>query len=381
MRILLMAVTIQTSPELTPNRRTDAEPSRHVTSLDGLRALALLAVMAVHSGVPGTPLGWVGVDLFFVLSGFLITSLLADEFARHGRISLTKFWGRRFLRLMPAYWVYVGALTAAITLYQWGWVQKHGGWTAGDYIASLWLYFINYAPQGGIWEHQWLSLHLWSLAVEEQFYFLWPIICVLAFRLGRPQSVAWVLVVMILMRRIWMGDGDGSLDPRGLGIMLGCAVALSLHDGRLPALRRWLGLAPFRISILFAIVAIVATATYFRMHGYSEATAHRSVVPIIVVPFALLIAMLWYGPTDWISRALSWKPLAYVGKISYGMYLYHMFCHYLTWDVITSGIENWPRWPKFGLRLLVYFVTTLGVATLSYQLLEKRFLRLKSYLR
>ena len=81
------------------------------------------------------------------------------------------------------------------------------------------------------------------------------------------------------------------------------------------------------------------------------------------------------------SAGLSWGPLVYIGTISYGMYLYHMFCQFLTWEVLTPGMASWPRWPKFGLRLVVFFALTVGVSTLSYRILEKPFLRLKAFLR
>ena len=118
-------------------------PRAHVSSLDGLRGLAVASVMAVHAGVPGFDLGFLGVDLFFVLSGFLITSLLDREHRRAGRVDLGKFWGRRFLRLMPAYYLYVGGLTLAFAAFGWGWREPHGGWTPGGYIASLWFYYVN----------------------------------------------------------------------------------------------------------------------------------------------------------------------------------------------------------------------------------------------
>jgi peptidoglycan/LPS O-acetylase OafA/YrhL len=376
----IMATTGFEAVELATSHAPAAKSSRHVASLDGLRALAILAVMAVHAGVPGASVGWLGVDLFFVLSGFLITSLLAGEFARSGRISLARFWGRRFLRLMPAYWVYAAALTAAITLFHWGRVQPHGGWTVGSYIASLWLYFVNYVPQGGIWEHQWLSLHLWSLAVEEQFYFVWPIICLLALRLGRPSWVAWGLVALVMIRRMSIAGDDPHLDTRGLGITVGCALALSLRESGATSWRRGLGMAPSRILIVVATATVIVVATYCQTHGFGEPVVHRAILPVIVPLFALLVAMLWYGPNDRISRALSWKPLVFIGTISYGMYLYHMFSHFLTWHVLTSGLEDWPRWPKFGLRLLIYFATTLGISAFSYQFLEQPFLRLKARL-
>jgi peptidoglycan/LPS O-acetylase OafA/YrhL len=360
---------------------TAAGHQKFVPALDGLRALAILAVMAVHAGVPGASLGWLAVDLFFVLSGFLITTLLADEYARENTIGLGKFWGRRFLRLMPVYWLYVCALTIAMVVFHWGWLHNHKGWTVGGYVTSLWLYFANYAPLGGIWEHQSLAVHLWSLAVEEQFYFAWPVLCLIALRLGCATWVAWGLVAAIVCRRMSGMESFALLDTRGLGLVLGCAAALSLRDGRSPGLRRCLGMAPFRIFTLTSIALVVGVATYYRQRGMSEATIHLWVAPICVALFAALIAMLWYGPVDPIAQALAWRPLAYLGRISYGMYIYHMVSQYLTWNVLLRSIEYWPRWPKFGIRLLVYFAATVGLATLSYYFFEKQFLRLKALLR
>jgi len=123
-------------------------------------------------------LGGLGVDLFFVLSGFLITTLLVQEAKKTERVSLPRFWARRALRrLMPAYWLYAGFITFSIYVMHWGWMKpEYGGWTPAGFVASIWLYFINYLPMGGLWEHQELVVHFWTLAIEEQFYFLWPIL-------------------------------------------------------------------------------------------------------------------------------------------------------------------------------------------------------------
>lgn len=357
-------------------------PRRHVESLDGLRAVAILAVMAVHSGVPGASMGWLGVDLFFVLSGFLITSLLAEEFQRKQRISLTRFWGRRFLRLMPAYWLYAGGLTVSIAILHWGWLHSHGGWRPGNYIASIWLYFNNYLPQGGIWEYQTLSIHLWSLAVEEQFYLVWPIFFSLV--MSRNQTIAfaliWTMGAAVAFR--WMAVAWGlRLDQRGIGIVLGCALAVTLHQGRWTWLRRWLNSTTFRTSILVAIAMLVVAGTIAAKKGVEEKDVRHLTLPLFAPLFALLVAMLWYGPKDRISRFLSWSPLVYIGTISYGMYLYHMLCHFLTWDILTPGLEHWPRVPKFALRASLFLALTLAISTLSYRLIERPFLRIKDHLR
>ena len=152
-----------------------------ITSLDGLRALAVMAVMLVHIGFPGFVLGGLGVDLFFALSGFLITHLFIREHRLSGRVNLLQFWVRRCLRLMPVYWVYLSAITVSIML-GYGELHEHAGWTPNEYIASMWLYFVNYVPSGGIWSEQHLTIHLWSLAIEEQFYLVWPLVIMMLFR-------------------------------------------------------------------------------------------------------------------------------------------------------------------------------------------------------
>jgi len=147
------------------------EPHRHVVSLDGLRAIAIISVWAIHAGVPGSSLGWLGVDLFFALSGFLITTLMFKEKEQSKSIDIPKFFGRRFLRLMPAYYLYIRFLCLLIILGHYP-MTSCGGWSPKEYLASLWFQFNNFLPRGGFWQFDILSIHLWSLALEEQFYFV-----------------------------------------------------------------------------------------------------------------------------------------------------------------------------------------------------------------
>ncbi|MDB5349026.1 MAG: oatA 3 [Planctomycetota bacterium] len=369
------------APEVAVPRGA-ARVTRHVESLDGLRAFAIVSVMAVHAGVPGLSLGWLGVDLFFVLSGFLITALLIQEFGRSGRIDLGRFWGRRFLRLMPPYVLYAGFVTWAMLGARWGWVSEHRGWSPASYVASIWLYFVNYAPQGGVWQHQNLCLHLWSLAVEEQFYFTWPILCAILLR-RRAGLAAWVLVLAVLIRRGFADEYTihNRLDTRGFGIMLGSAVALTLD--RLPAIASRFADATLRMTVLIGVATcLIVPAILFGSGKISEYQVHRYASPVIASAFAAFIAMLWYGPRDSIAGFLSRKPLVYLGKISYGMYLYHMLAHYLVWEVfLGDNIEAWSRWPKFGLRLVMFGSLTTAMAAFSYATIERRFLALKALLR
>ena len=216
----------ETAPSLKDERSAASSASagsRHVRSLDGLRCLALVGVLAVHCGFPGSDLGWLGVDLFFVLSGFLITALLIEEFRKTGSIHLGKFWGRRLLRLMPAYWLYVGGICAAMFGFRWGSLHDYGWWTPRTFAASLFFYFTNFKPKGVVWgQHETLTLHLWSLSVEEQFYFTWPILCLALLR-RRVIWVAWLIVAAILINMTILAnrlDDFYRLDVRGSGSCL-----------------------------------------------------------------------------------------------------------------------------------------------------------------
>jgi peptidoglycan/LPS O-acetylase OafA/YrhL len=345
--------------------------------------------MGVHSGVPGSRLGWLGVDLFFILSGFLITTLLLREYKKNGRISLPKFWARRFLRLMPAYWLYIGTMTVLMfsmpeTL------QTHGGWTPGLFMASMWGYFVNYAPAGGIWEghgmlSQHLTVHLWSLAVEEQFYFLWPVLVALLVGSRRFILVALALLAVTVINWFFFIPITADAEPkllynRGMGILLGCTTALLFRDGTPAVLRSMIASSGFRIGLAVFTAVLYCAATYWVLR-YDDFPADMVFVPLFIPLFAALVAMLWHGPPDALARFLAWRPLAYIGQISYGVYLYHLVAQVLVWELLLKDIEHWNRFPKFGLRLIAYFILTILISSASYYLLEKPFLALKERMR
>jgi peptidoglycan/LPS O-acetylase OafA/YrhL len=375
------AAYVETDRLVPPGRATtSAVAVARNDSLDGLRAVAVLMVMGVHVGFPALEFGWLGVDIFFVLSGFLITTLLAEEFAKRGRISLPRFWGRRFLRLMPIYWLYAGGLTVAMLLGPADQLHTHGGWTPTRYIVSLWAYFVNLAPKGGIWAHQSLCVHLWSLAVEEQYYFVWPLLCALCLRFRRAWLLGLALVVLVLVCR-HASQNKVTLHTRGIGIVIGSTVALYLRN-RPPSPLRWFASVPMRWTVMGLAVAVLAVIVALGLaHRLDEDQVHGYLLPWLCGLFALIIAMLWYGPMDGLARRLSIGPLAYLGRISYGLYLFHMLAQYLTWGVLLRDIETWNRIPKYGLRCVTYFGITLALASASYQVIERPFLRLKGRLR
>lgn len=369
-------------PVMVPEKSVSA--ARHVASLDGLRALAVFAVMYYHARLPLYHFAWIGVDLFFVLSGFLITTLLAKEYAAKGNISLLKFWGRRFLRLMPAYWLFVGVCTLLILLNV-GSFMPDEGWSKARYIASLWGYFTNYAPLD-LWQYQDISGPLWSLAVEEQFYFVWPFLCSLALMTKKAWVIGWLLLLATLICRHFAGDDfvlHTMLYTRGVCIIAGCAVALSLRNG-LPA---WVAQAVRSQGIRWGMVlacAAFCTAGTLLMKKWGIAgmeTAHQIFVPLAAVIFPCVVVVLWYGPRDAIARALAIRPLIHIGRISYGIYLYHALFKWLVWDQFPYLTEHF-RWPvKITLRLLAYFGGTVAFASISYAWIERPFLKLKDRLR
>jgi peptidoglycan/LPS O-acetylase OafA/YrhL len=351
-----------------------------VDSLDGMRTLAVLAVMMVHSGFPGAELGWLGVDVFFVLSGFLITTLLCVEHRRNGTISLPKFWGRRFLRLMPAYFIYVATLTVWMVLRPKE-LSSASGWSPGGYIASLWGYCVNYFPKVGIWSHQYLTVHLWSLAVEEQFYFVWPFVAYFALRIRRPWVVGWIVVAAVLVRRAFATSSEMGelLSTRGIGIVLGCATAMTLATGTRP---RWLRSARLRSFTVILTLSTIAVLAILHRHGaLSEGEIKAEYVPLLATLFVAIVAMLWYGPEDRLTSFLSSRTMVFLGQISYGLYLYHVAAQLVVWNILTPGLASLNKYVKYGIRFSLYVGLTILIASASHRFVERRFLALKRRVR
>ncbi|WP_165071174.1 acyltransferase family protein [Paludisphaera rhizosphaerae] len=374
-----LSSTLEKRAAVASLRSAPVKKTRYVAALDGLRALAVGSVMFAHAGYPLIrELGWLGVDLFFVLSGFLITSLLIEERRATGGIDLARFWGRRLLRLMPTYWLYILGLSLLMA-FGGGWTREVGGWTPGAYLRSLWFYYSNYAPLG-VWEYQPLGVHLWSLAVEEQFYVLWPIFMTFIPGGAAATTAAWLIFGAMVSRNLFLSPfPEYSLDTRGVSIVLGCAVALSLaHWPRLGARLRRRGVVEGAALGCFALGVIVSGAKANHLFGMGG--VFRLFLPIFSVGFAVLAASIWEGATGPVVRFLSWPPLVYLGRISYGIYLYHLLALHLMAHIPREFHASHPYLSDF-VGFLVFTTTTLALAVLSYRLIETRFLRLKAHLK
>jgi peptidoglycan/LPS O-acetylase OafA/YrhL len=356
-----------------------AERRRGIPALDGIRAIAVALVLADHGGVPGLSGGFLGVDVFFVLSGFLITSLLLDEFHRSGRIRLTDFWIRRARRLLPALLVMVLAVVAAR---QWFSPEATASlrddavasffWVANwAFVAQRTDYFSQGAPPSPL-------QHTWSLGVEEQYYLLWPVllIAVAALFWARLRLAVFVLAVVGVIASATVAiayTSDASLnrvyfgtDTRAQALLVGAAAAALLvrdwsvlNDGGSMIRTRW-GHIVARILPFVGLVVLAAAAHY----ATGSAGDFRSGLLIVVALAAVLVvapvAMEQEGP---VARLLACRPLVALGAISYGVYLWH-------WPIflaLNGERTGWSGWSLFALRCAV----TVAVAAASWWLLEQ----------
>lgn len=371
-----MAAADVPATALPAARAAGAKPGAnavHRTALDGIRAFAIGAVMLVHAGAPGARSGWVGVDLFFVLSGFLITTLLAMEMRATGGVAWVPFMARRALRLMPAYFLYAAFVTWCI----WGWGgsmrSTSGPWTAAGLTAALWTYTINFAPQGGIWNGQDLTVHLWSLAVEQQYYLFWPLVIIALARWPRAlRFVAVGLAAAFIALFIAQAPGLAMLWTRGFSLVLASALALwAAHDASFlewRALQRGVDAA--------GVVLLAALTVLPYCPGWTDNATRTLLIPMLVPVFAMWVGRLWYVRGGGAMRALLQdRRLVYVGKVSYGIYLYHEAVRVGVWYWLKPHMDGWPQSIGFVTRFVIYAAISFVLAALSYELVEKQFLR------
>ena len=353
-----------TTKVTTGGRSASARPS-YVPALDGLRGAAVLAVLTLHTWTTVLPGGYIGVDVFFVLSGYLITSLLLKERALTGSISLARFFGRRALRLLPP----LVPVLIACTLYALIFSSEplagptlRGVWATLGY-ASSWLY--AYGVSLG-----WLS-HAWSLSLEEQFYALWPPILVLLLLWGnrRVALAACVLGIgAVFETRMLMfvhGVPSGRLyfgfDTRADALLIGAALALAADLGMVQRVHRWAvwGLATAGLALLAWTAARLTDPTILVGPGFT----------FIDLCAAALIAAVAVRPAPALVRPLQARWLVHMGRVSYGMYLWHLPIYGY---VLATRVTLPPP-----VTLLAVLGLTWLVASLSYELIEAPCLNLR----
>jgi len=341
-------------------------------ALDGIRAFAVAAVLMYHAGQSWAIGGYLGVDAFFVLSGYLITTLLVSEWANTGGIALGAFWARRARRLLPALFLVLGG----VALYAVAFAGPNeldriraDGLASVGYVANWRFVFSgqSYFDAFGVPSP---LRHLWSLAIEEQFYLVWPLIVfgVLKWRRGSTRALLGTVLALgtasvLLMSLLYHPGSDPSrvyygTDTRAQSLLVGAGLAIVLF--RHGAIRNLYARATVNIAALAG-----AAYTVWAWANMSSSTDELYQGGFLVGAFAVsvVIASVVQPERGLLRRVLSLHPIRWVGQISYGLYLWH----WPTYLVVTKG-----RTGLDGTALLLARVgASVAVATLSYYLVEQ----------
>lgn len=373
---------------LTPDVLRDRPSKVHLPALDGVRAIAILMVIVYHAlnGLPAVTgpqsaflnvveQGWVGVDLFFVLSGFLITGILMD--VRNPVHALRRFYARRVLRIVP---VYVAFLLFSM------WIAPIVGTMHPAEVAQLqssqmwyWTYSFNLMVALHTWQATSFPLaHLWSLSVEEQFYLLWPLAVLLMSPLTLRRATVGCIVAAELFRLAFVLGGAGGqvnfvllpcrMDSLAAGAFLACAYRDPALWSRVLGARKWLSVA--------AVVLVIAIALY-RQKFSSQAPLEQLFGFPAIIALASVVVASAVGGSAWLSSAA----MRFIAKISYGMYIWHL--------VVMRLIVHMQRIPDAAspqLWWVFYIVRASGtvcgailLALISWYVIEQPFLRLKRF--
>jgi peptidoglycan/LPS O-acetylase OafA/YrhL len=357
----------------------------HLPGLDGLRAFAVIAVLLYHAELSWIPGGFLGVEIFFVISGYLITTLLLAEWRQQGRIDLKAFWLRRARRLLPALYLLLVVTLAFSLLFLPGEVARlrSDAIAAFGYVTNWYLVF-GHQSYFETAARPSLLQHLWSLAIEEQFYILWPLLLAAGMSWGVIRwrrkrlllgAIAGAAASTLLMAILYRPDVDPSrvyygTDTRAAGLLVGVALAFVWAPGRfftreaihrcLQRQTRWVD--PLLLDIL-GLGALGGLIWFCLRLNESQPFLFRGGFATVALTTAVVIMALVHPHTYLGSSLLEWWPLRWVGLRSYGIYLWH-------WPVFTVTRPQLDL-PVDGLPLLVLRLTaTVVLAALSYRYIE-----------
>ncbi len=382
-------------PVTANTERTEPENRAFFPALDGLRAVAFLMVFFHHYLL--VPWGWMGVDVFFVLSGFLITGILFDS--RHEAYRARNFYLRRTLRIFPLYYGVMLALLLSAPVLHWQWSWSWLIWPAylGNYAPFLKPY-LPLSPMERLADfhvlgtlrgfHVTLFLgHFWSLCVEEQFYLVWPWV---VFWIRDRAKLCWICVATLpaclamrlaaqYLLPVWMLDNQvlSRATPFRLdALLLGGLIALSLRGPHSATLHRFARIAlPITMGVLL-VWASLTPSGHLLQQAHPDAhwlfTWWLSALDLL----AGLVILVAIQPRSLLCRALSLRPLRWLGRISYGAYVLHDIPHVIFGHI---GMSLSPAHPEIAVAA-VALICSVGLAWLSFRFLETPFLNLKDSL-
>ncbi|NKF22956.1 acyltransferase family protein [Solimonas marina] len=364
-----MPTMLRGSAQTRDRSTATTRPQGRIDGLDGLRAISILIVLIGHGahtvGVPVfmqtfSEMGIVGVELFFTISGFIITHLLLRERARDGNIDLRKFWWRRALRIVPPFAAAaLGiAIAAAAGIIQWHWTSFIGAVTLTKDTTLL--------------PGDWFFGHIWSLSLEEQFYLLWPL--VFAFALN-TQRTMWLLLALVIGNAlitplVWhVARPFENTLPYIPHLAAGCLLAMALHAPQPPRwLQAWRAL-PMRGVLITTLAALALIVSWLRGRDQMDFTwvpLYAVLVPITAMLIVAEIAL----PEGSLRTVLATPALRWFGRISYSLYL---------WQQLFFGPADayphpwlWATWPY-------NIVAAVACGALGYYLIEKPAARLKQH--
>lgn len=329
----------------------------YVPAFDGIRAFAVLMVLMFHSGLPWMYSGYLGVDVFFVLSGFIITTLLLEEVRASGRINVVHFYIRRLFRLYPAlllmlvlvlagFWAVFGILPGELNTFK------------RDAVLAA-LYLTDFSIVWGVTPRTSIVFHTWSLAIEEHYYILWPLALIFLRKRILGHGIARMIGAAFLAAVVWRFAG-GILSPDSLiycrfdmrvsGLLLGSwLAACRLEGGKIPE-------PAVLLCTLFPILVVLMPQNLL----LSPLTFNIGVL-VTELFTCCLISAIMQGRGERINKVLSSAVPVYLGRISYGIYLYH----YPVAAFIKVKHYDWPE------SLAVTLVLSVAIASLSFFLIER----------
>jgi len=355
----------------TKRSKAHSSPLPYLPGLDGLRALAVMGVLLYHADLGWTPGGFLGVEVFFVISGYLITSLLLSEWNRRGSISFKAFWLRRARRLLPALFLVLATTLAFAVVFLPHEVAglRSDALAAAGYVTN-WYLVLSHKSYFEVIGRPSLLRHLWSLAIEEQFYLVWPLLFAAGIKLLRHRRMLLAVIAGAaasagLMAVLYHPDVDPSrayygTDTRATGLLIGVALAFVWAPGQL---RRRVSRANARLLDMIGLGALAALFGFYLRLDEFQPFLYRGGFASVALITAVLIAVTVHPRARLVPRLLGQRVLCWIGQRSYGIYLWHWPVFMVTrpqLDVSITGL------PLLALRLAVTGV----IAELSYRCVE-----------